>query len=310
MRRILNNRLLALWMVPFALLSFVLFRMARFALAKLMERTFRGATYNPGWRPISARAFQLKWYLPWMTTRGPRWNPHALIANAGPFRVKKKIRIRVADAYASAQDWTGILYAHPHYKTVGVVGPAAEGKHTEWVEIDVEPGMYTFSLRYYRLQPSILAPAIEIDGAPFCDAQALRADTNDFYKTIAANSNAFYRAMQFYIYALLRFEGWVSPAFLRREFLPVGNPNTQFLYGYFQPGQQIHVEISPNIFARSYTYLTVYERGSFPVKWWDFDLPKLTTDVQPRAGFYLVRLCAKPGETLPPINETASTRVI
>lgn len=295
----LKTRLEALWMVPLGLGSFLLFRAARAVLAKLIERqSFRQRSYQPGWRPISAATLQMKWYLPWIMTRAPRWNPHALIANAGPFEAKGKLRVRLRDADQGALDWTVVLYSHPHYRTLQVLAPAADGLGPEWQELDVAPGRYTLSLRYYHLQPAPLAPAIEVDGAPFCPSQPLAPDTNAFYRTLAGRSTLFYRALQYYVFVLLRFRHAVSPALLRREFLPVGNPNTQFVYGHHRAGQRIRIALDDALFARCYAYLTIYEGGSFPLAFHDLASARLVSAVAPRAGYYLLRLCARPGQAL------------
>lgn len=290
-----------LWMLPLGLLSFMAFRLVRRVLGRLIERqTFRQPAFKPGWRPFSARTLKLKWYLPFLMTRAPRWNPHALIANAGPFAARRSVRVRVADADAAARDWTIVLYSHPHYRTLQSQSPAPEATRTEWVELPVEPGEFTLSLRYYLLrgaQPA--APAIEIDGAPYCDAQALSPSDNDFYRSLAREHNTrFYRAIQYHVYVLLRFQRWFSPEFVKRELLPVGNPVTRFAYGMHRPGQRIRVQLSGEVFEHAQAYLTVYECGSFPVEWIDLASPHALTAVQERAGFHVLRVCAKPGHVL------------
>ena len=287
-------------MIPLAVLSFLAFRVTRVIVARLVQRqTFSQATYRPGWRPFSAATLKLKWYLPFLMARAPRWNPHALIVNAGPFPAQHSIRVRIADAYACAGDWTLVLYSHPSYRTLQSASPVPDSERTEWIELPVEPGEFTLSLRYYLLHDAPAAPAIELDGTSYCGTQALQSNVNDFYRTLAAqHNNLFYRAIHYYVYALLRFERWVPPEFLKRELLPVGNPATQFAYGFHRPGQRIRVQIAPELFDRCHTYLTVYEAGSFPVAWYDLTSGSLLTDAQQHAGFYLLRLCARPGETL------------
>jgi hypothetical protein len=164
----------------------------------------------------------------------------------------------------------------------------------------VQPGEFTLSLRYYQLLgPKPAAPAIEIDGVPYCGAHALSASDNDFYRTLAQDhNNRFYRAIQYYIVVLLRFERWLSAEFVKRELLPVGNPATRFAYGAHRAGQRIRVHLAPEVFERAHVYLTVYERGSFPVAWFDLNAPHLVTGVQASAGFHVLRVCAKPGHRL------------
>lgn len=295
----LKTRLEALWMVPLGLASFVFFRAARALLARLIERqTFRQRSYKPGWRAMSGAMMKVKWYLPWIMTRAPRWNPHALIANAGPFGASGRLRVRLADAAGSAGDWTVVLYTHPHYKTLNVLAPTP-GAQQEWAEIDVEPGQYTLSLRYYHLGTAPTAPAIEIDGQPFCPSQPMDRNTNDFYRTLAQRGNLFYRALQYYVAVLLRFEHAVKPALLRRELLPVGNPNTHFVYGDHRAGQRVRVELDPAVFANCHAYLTIYDRASFPQAWHDLDSPVFHSGPCARPGYYLLRLCVKPGHSLP-----------
>jgi hypothetical protein len=297
----LRRHVEGLWMLPLGLLSFLAFRVVRAVLARLIERqTFKQPAFKPGWRPFSARTLKLKWYLPFLMTRAPRWNPHALIANAGPFAARRSIRVRVGDADAAARDWTVVLYAHPSYRTLQSHSPAPEEARSEWIELPVQPGEFTLSLRYYLLRSATpAAPAIEIDGVPYCAAQPLSPADNDFYRTLAREHNTrLYRAIQYYVYVLLRFQRWFGAGFVKREVLPVGNPATHFAYGMHRAGERVRVQMSPQLFERSHAYLTVYECGSFPVEWIDLAAPHAVTSVQARAGFHVLRVCAKSGQRL------------
>jgi hypothetical protein len=105
-------------------------------------------------------------------------------------------------------------------------------------------------------------------------------------------------AAAIYVAVLLRFQRWFSAEFVKRELLPVGNPATRFAYGMHRSGQRIRVQPSSEVFGRAHAYLTVYECGSFPVEWIDLAAPHALTAVQKRAGFHVLRVCAKPGHTL------------
>src|SRR5262249_50846773 len=102
----------------------------------------------------------------------------------------------------------------------------------------------------------------------------------------------FYACLHYYVLEMLRLRQYLPASFLRREYLPVGNPETAFYYGDLRRGQCIEINSSRGIPEGHRLYLTVYNRSSFPVCWSEVrSLPYRSLPVE-ASGSYLWRLHA------------------
>jgi hypothetical protein len=82
--------------LPLALASFLFYRSTRFVMRRLTvlnSRLNRRRAHE--WNLLSAETLQLPLALPAIMTAGPRWNPHAIIAGAGPFSVKQSVSVDI-----------------------------------------------------------------------------------------------------------------------------------------------------------------------------------------------------------------------
>jgi hypothetical protein len=113
---------------------------------------------------------------------------------------------------------------------------------------------------------------------------------NEFYSRLASRSGLFYRCLHYYVYILVKY-AWLFPQRLvEREFLPVGNPDTQFYYGVVPARQTLHLELGAAALATHEVYLTVYDLASFPTSWCRIAEPACSTDASPKDRLYLVRI--------------------
>jgi hypothetical protein len=93
----------------------------------------------------------------------------------------------------------------------------------------------------------------------------------------------------------------VPQSFVRREYLPVGNPKTAFLYGYLRRGQCVEITSSHSIPEGHRLYLTIYNGSSFPVIWSEVrSLPYRTRPAE-ATGSYLLRLHGIRSPQTPPL---------
>jgi hypothetical protein len=93
--------------------------------------------------------------------------------------------------------------------------------------------------------------------------------------------------------ALLRHRRWFPSAFVEREYLPAGNPQTTFHYGSVRAGARLAIDLAPHLWQTNDVYLTVYNRASFPVLSKRLtgpgqEMPRVDVD-----GTYLVRVHAR-----------------
>ena len=91
-------------------------------------------------------------------------------------------------------------------------------------------------LRYYRWTEHVELPAIQGDGNDLVAAKVVPRDINNFYSDLINRRNLFYYALHFYVYTMLRFRRMLPSGFVERQYAPVGNPETKYLYGTVQAG--------------------------------------------------------------------------
>lgn len=273
-----------------ALFSFGLYRTVR---ALLQRAKARHLAKNPEacrrWQVFSRDFLARPLVVPLLLTSAPRWNTHAVIGAFGPVTVRRKLAFHVAAARRSA-DWYFVIYRHGTHDTAGSISHLNDGGG-EWQEFTVpEPGEYTVGARYYRATAASKFPAVRVDDSPLVEPH-VATETTGCYEQLAARDHWFYRALAFHVWYLMRCRRHLPERWLRQAFLPVGNPETTFVYGHFRRDQKFTIPVAPDAPADCDRLLTLYSRASLPVSW--RALPADgdgTTMTEPYDGFFLVRL--------------------
>jgi Family of unknown function (DUF6208) len=278
----------SLLMIPPACASFMFFHATKRLLKRLRQARDRNhASFD--WRTIS-EALDRPLALPYIMVTGPRWNPHALIATVGPFEVQHGLRIRAETAYRSARMWTLVIYREPDSRTVASINSNSAARNDVWNEQALPPGRYSAILRYYEWSGDPRLPEIELDGRRRVHERAVPANENDYLNRLTDKNGAFYTCLHYYVVEMLRLRRLLPETFLQREYLPVGNPETAFRYGYLHRGQCIEITSSHDIPAGHRLYLTIYNRSSFPVAWREVGSLPYRTEPADAIGSYLLRL--------------------
>ena len=277
--------------VPLALASFVLFRVFRWLMRRAVNAFYtRRPEQALRWRPLSAQTLRNPLALPVLMTSAPRWNPHAVIATAGPLPVKNSLTIDVAEARRSAASWSIVVYTFPGFQTVATLDARAVPEDAASQTIALRPGRYWLGLRYYRWSNDAALPAVLLDEAPVVSAQPLAADVNAFYADLSRRRGWFYFCLHYYVWLLLRYDRCLPTRFVECEYLPVGNPGTRFLYGIVAKGQRLQLEVTPEILRTHDVFLTIYSRASLPLTWCRVSGRDYLTEPCVRTGHYLIRV--------------------
>ena len=269
-----------------AALSFCFYHVNRIVLLGVQLLYFRFAPQAvKSWRVISGESLRRPLFLPIVMTTGPRWNPHAIIAGAGPFTVREKLRIGARTADASAKAWTVVVNAFPSFRTVGSLGSLTGGND----EIRLPPGRYTLVVRYYEWTGEPSLPAVEVDGTRLIESSPLSRDSNEFFRSLSGRTSLYYLGLHYYISVLLRHEQWFPAGFVRSQYLPVGNPESHFFYGPLNPGERLNVERVLPLLSSHRVYLTIYNRASFPIFWCAINVSVRQFDPVEGGAHYLIR---------------------
>lgn len=255
-----------LWQLPLAFASFIFHRVVKFAmrgLIKLHDARNRGEARK--WL-LLADLVARPAAMPVIMTTGPRWNTHAIIATLSPVSVNKTLEIDVASAERSARSWTIVVCTYPEQRTVTSVGTLASPFPNGTAQLQLAPGKYWLGLRYYEWKDDVELPAVRADGRTVSESLAVPADANGFYRDLQKkNSNLFYVALHYYVFVLLRYRIWFPQKFVEREFLPLGNPETNFYFGALRQGERLNISFAPRLSDGWNVLLTLYDTGSFPI---------------------------------------------
>jgi len=279
------------WEFPLALMSFVFYRLTRFCVQRLIHLNAMVSTAQSSrWRVFCAQEARSPLNLLAVMTSGPRLNTHAIVATVGPLHVKRTMRIHVAAAARSAASWTVVVYTAPSHRTVASVGSLGTPTREPWQAITLPPGRYRLALRYYQWSDHVELPAVEVDGIEAVPARIVPANVNDFYDNLGKRSSFLYLCLHYYVGTLLRYRALLPRALVEREYLPVGNPETTFYYGFLSSGQALAVELDASLLKTHHVYFTLYNRASFPIMWYALTEPEHITLPRACDGTYLIRV--------------------
>lgn len=284
------------WEIPLALLSLIFYKTMKWIIGNLF--TIYSAVNKKKaavWRVLSQETLESPLILPVLMTKGPRWNTHAIIGTLGPFKVEKEVSLNIATANSSARSWIAVLYSFPGYKTITSLESSKISSDNDWYSIKLAPGKYSFGLRYYNRLDDIALPEIKIDDNIFTDRQKVETDNNNFYYDLIQSKNWFYSSLHYYIFTILKLRNFLPEFFVRKEFLPVGAPDTFFAYNYLAKQQSLKLKFAQEIIGNCHIYFNLYDRSSLPLSWCEISTTEYDLAAPKTNSYYLLRIRPQPG---------------
>lgn len=289
------DKIWLLWEVPLALLSWSFNKIVKFAIGNLFTVYLAlNKSKASQWRVLSEKMINAPLILPVMMTKGPRWNTHAIIGTLGPFKVERAIAINTETANQSARSWIAVVYNFPGYKTVTSLESEKIEPDSLWQTIELPAGKYSLGVRYYNRAETINYPAIKIDEQPFVESYNVPSDINSYYDNLINSKNWFYSSLHYYIFTILKLRHYLPKSFVRKEYLPVGAPDTHFAYNYLDNQQTLKITTAPEIIEQFDIYFTLYDRSSLPLTWCIITETIYTLPPQDTKGYFLLRIRPKP----------------
>jgi hypothetical protein len=285
-----HNGLSVLWELPLGLGSFLFYKSVKAVMLGLLHLHNTRTQEACKWQPVSDVFLSRPLALPLVMTSGPRWNTHALIATLAPVVVHESLEIDAGAADRSARSWTVVVCTHPARRTVTSVGSLSSPYSGGKARIELPPGKYWLGLRYYHWRPDAELPAVRADGRDVAERAIVTDDVNGFYRGLKQRSNIFYVALHYYVFVLLRYRRWFPAWFVDREFLPLGNPETEFYFGALRKGERLELRIAPEALAGWDVLVTLYDKGSFPTDSEQATQPHYEIAARDGARMYLVRV--------------------
>lgn len=297
MRKVIKVLVGIFWQLPLAILSYCWFRSIRWVMCQVVakkknkERSVKGDSFV--WVELSEALRNIPLIRPYTMVTGPRWNCHALMLVVGLFKVRSCIEIDVATARKSAKQWTIVIYAKD-YQTESFVSYLDVPRDTDWYRVELTTNNCLICIRYYNVEETIVCPAIKIDGELLINKRPLPANQMQMYESYLTSvknyRNFLYLWMHYYLYPLLEWRKYFPDDFVKRQYLPMGNPDTEFLFGSIKKQEYVHFTFEQKLFNAANLYITLLNNGSFPVFWDSIKQVDYRSPKMPCNGTYLIRI--------------------
>jgi len=215
------------------------------------------------WKLFSEK-FSIPGSLMYVMLNAPRWNTHAIIVTAGILDVKQKLTfVGLNSLNANCQSWTIVIYTQPDNNTFKSI--SNQDITTNELTIIIPQGKYSIGMRLYNTIVPISFPLILVDAQEKVAVRHLDIIPLLYPKDIFNKKGILYYIIHQYIYLVMSNKVNRNNEYLRKEYLPVGNPETIFKYGIIPKRQSLNINVAQGILSNSLVYLTVYNLCSFPI---------------------------------------------
>ena len=283
-----------LWEIPLSGLSWLFFKVNKGLIGWLYQQYLsRNLKRAVTWRILSAETLKIPIILPVLMTKGPRWNTHGVIGTLGPFEIESTLTLDLAQAQKSARSWTAVIYSYPDYATVTQLSWLKSTAEQNEGKLTLPKGYYSLGIRYYGLLDQAVMPTVTFDQQESLPGIPVPKETNAFYETLSDRTNLYYLGLHYYIFTLLRLRNQLPEAWIRSEYLPVGDPDTIFLYDCFETGESLQVQVKLHLLNNYWVYLSAYNRASLPILSSEVTTAQYKTVAFTERGYYLFRIRPK-----------------
>ena len=96
--------------------------------------------------------------------------------------------------------------------------------------------------------------------------------------------------MHYYVYIMLKWKMLFKESFLKKHYLPYGNPGTEFSYGVVKKGKKLRIDFDVPFFDYASVYVMVLNRYGFPVFWESVTDTVYNSNIMNVDGTYLIRV--------------------
>ncbi len=295
-----------LWEIPLALLSFASFKVYKFTIYYLwLFFTKYISRERNEWQFLDQKQIDKKLTIPALLAMAPRWNTNCIASKSGNFLVEKELTLSIEQLNDTAEIWTLVVYGFPSAKTLTQLsskGPSGASSEFNWSIADgvatlkvAQPQHVTLSARLYKIKNNSKTqlPQVTADGREVLKPIPVSRDTNRFFETFMEREKPIYTVFHYYTYVLLKFKDMLPQNFVRWEYLPVGNPDTYFIYGSMEQSQRLTFNIPELIKEKCAIYYNYYTLSSFPITYGEITHTTQITESAQRRGTYLVRVVPK-----------------
>eukprot|EP00316_Scyphosphaera_apsteinii_P023757 CAMPEP_0119334550 /NCGR_PEP_ID=MMETSP1333-20130426/87551_1 /TAXON_ID=418940 /ORGANISM="Scyphosphaera apsteinii, Strain RCC1455" /LENGTH=328 /DNA_ID=CAMNT_0007344867 /DNA_START=396 /DNA_END=1382 /DNA_ORIENTATION=- len=241
---------------------------------------------------------------------GPRWNTHT---NPNVFVVKLKsstATIEIENVRLDGLSFQVVFYSGRFLATtLGSVAAKPDG--SEWLSFEAtlppsaREGWMQMIIRVYLYggREKVTLPRVKIDGVEMIEKTTeFSRDKMAFNHSLTQYQRPIHTALQWHVFPLLTCRWLLPAAWLRKIYLPVGNPETQWKYGAIIEGYSLRCEIkSQSLLDAHLVFCTILNRASIPTNPCN-TIETLTHTFPPvlQDSHWVVRIVRKDGNTTDP----------
>lgn len=213
------------------------------------------------WRALNNRLGE-RLAVRFLMTTAPRWNTHATVFTTGPFILEGgDFSFDRTTLDASGRVWCLVVHRAEDGVTIARFSSTAADE-----PLDLPRGAYGAGLRIYEPAPSITLPALRTSqGTLTPTAQFQLADITRLEETVFHKTGPVYRLIHAPILQKLARAKDPTDRSVADAYLPVGNPETLFVFGHVPGAAAVTVDATALQAERALVYLTLYNTASFPV---------------------------------------------
>lgn len=239
---------------------------------------------------------------------GPRWNTHTNVHSivVEPGAGNRTPVLEIENLKTEGLSWQVVAYGnHMSRETLNQCGRRnGEGDRISFPVVTKAPFPTTFSLaiRVYLFGPATSAalPRIWQDGR-LLTTDAPTVFTKErlaFNFRLRKHQRLHHLALHYYVFPLLYFRDLFTEYFVRWQYLPVGNPETQWLYGPVLAGYALKFDVDADALEDHLVFCTVYSRASMPtLPCNEIGTSPKTLDTSDEDGYFAMRCVRKDGAT-------------
>lgn len=277
-----------------AVFSYAYFKVSKILLSGLAKIVSKNRQ-DEEWNTLDGELIEKPLILASLMLNAPRWNTHAIIGFLD-INVKKSLNLSTVDIADSASCWnleiqdsTGNSVALLSSWQTESLYPIEIGENE--INLQLPEDKYTIRLRCYENSKTVIFPGLFSDSGVSIPSKVVNGSLNNFYLSLGARRTIFYTMLNYYIYVMLKYEKGQHSKFISEEFLPAGNPETYFMFGYIDRGIKMDVKVAPSLFDNHYVYYNIYDTASFPLLCGKLDCSDNLTKEATADGYYLLRIC-------------------
>uniref|UniRef100_A0A7S4B1Z4 Uncharacterized protein n=1 Tax=Chrysotila carterae TaxID=13221 RepID=A0A7S4B1Z4_CHRCT len=243
---------------------------------------------------------------------GPRWNTHTSVHWCFVKLDSGSADFELENIQMNGCSWQAIWYGPSHETIASCTASADEG---EWVKVHVQLNKSShegipirIGLRMYLhgTTTNMSLPRVRVDGVELKPGRErvvfAKSENLAFNYLLREKQTLLHLALQWHVYTMLCCRLYLPASLVRTVYLPVGNPETQWLYGPIKAGYSLCFSLQGSVLTEHLVFCTVYSRASMPTQpCIEIKKTDALTEASREDGFWATRVVRMDGRATHPM---------